>query len=195
MKNFLFSRYFWWFYSLFCFIIPSLVPVYLWRETWSCAFVSQSIIRYVIVLNLTFSVNSFAHMWGIRPYDKWVRQNTALLISKDTNLLLTNLSLRRRIRPVENISVSILTLGEGWHNYHHTFPWDYKAAELGHYSLNLTTMLLDFFAKIGWAYDLKTPSSELVKTVIQKYGDGSHVCEASETEFDENYDNKQVKMD
>jgi stearoyl-CoA desaturase (delta-9 desaturase) len=70
--------------------------------------------------------------------------------------------------------VSFVTNGEGWHNYHHVFPWDYKAAELGNYGLNLTTAFIDFFAYIGWAYDLKQPSKELVRRVVQKLGDGSH---------------------
>jgi stearoyl-CoA desaturase (delta-9 desaturase) len=61
-------------------------------------------------------------------------------------------------------------MGEGWHNYHHVFPWDYKAAELGNYKLNVTTFWLDFFAKIGWAYDLKQPTQELIRKTVQKHG-------------------------
>lgn len=57
--------------------------------------------------------------------------------------------LRRTIRPSNNVTVAFLALGEGWHNYHHVFPWDYKTSELGEYSLNMTTALIDFFAKIG----------------------------------------------
>lgn len=68
--------------------------------------------------------------------------------------------------------VTIVTSGEGAHNYHHRFPWDYKTSERGRY--NPTTWLLDFFAKIGWAYDLKEPSPELLKKIIQNCGDGSH---------------------
>ena len=62
-------------------------------------------------------------------------------------------------------------MGEGWHNYHHTFPWDYKAAELGNYGLNLTTMFIDGFAKIGWAYDLKKASDQLIHKVIENRGE------------------------
>jgi stearoyl-CoA desaturase (delta-9 desaturase) len=51
-------------------------------------------------------------------------------------------------------------MGEGWHNYHHVFPFDYKAAELP-YVFNLTTMFIDAFALIGWAYDRKTASHEV----------------------------------
>lgn len=79
----------------------------------------------------------------------------------------------RRIQPAENFAVSLVAMGEGWHNYHHVFPWDYRAAEIGGYLLNMTTMWLDFFARIGWAYDLKSPSKQLVKQVASSHGDGS----------------------
>ncbi|XP_033226157.1 acyl-CoA Delta(11) desaturase-like isoform X2 [Belonocnema kinseyi] len=80
----------------------------------------------------------------------------------------------RNIAPAENKFVAFIAQGEGWHNYHHVFPWDYKAAELGKYGFNLTTALIDMFAKIGWAYDLKEPSKQLINTMIEKNGDGSH---------------------
>lgn len=85
-------------------------------------------------------------------------------------LLNVHFTFSRRINPAENITVAILSMGEGWHNYHHVFPWDYKAAELGNYKLNITTFWIDMFAKIGWAYDLKEPSKELVRKVIEKHG-------------------------
>uniref|UniRef100_T1GQY6 Fatty acid desaturase domain-containing protein n=1 Tax=Megaselia scalaris TaxID=36166 RepID=T1GQY6_MEGSC len=47
--------------------------------------------------------------------------------------------------------------GEGWHNYHHTFPWDYRTAELG-MPFNLTTHIIDFLASIGQVYERKTVS-------------------------------------
>lgn len=65
-------------------------------------------------------------------------------------------------------------MGEGWHNYHHTFPWDYKTAELGKYSVNFTSLFIDIFAKIGWAYNLKTVPDELVKKRVLRTGDGTH---------------------
>ncbi|KOB69404.1 Acyl-CoA Delta(11) desaturase [Operophtera brumata] len=113
-------------------------------DTASMSVLSQAFLRYMMSLNFTWSVNSFAHLWGNKPYD-------------------------RHIMPSENIAVSIVAMGEGWHNYHHTFPWDYKAAELG-MSFNLTTVLLDLFARIGWAYDLKVASPALVKEVANNRG-------------------------
>ena len=80
----------------------------------------------------------------------------------------------RHIKPADNRVLSVITFGESWHNYHHMFPWDYKTAELGDYGLNFTTAFIDFFAYIGWAYDLKQPNKELVQRVVQQLGDGSH---------------------
>lgn len=79
------------------------------------------------------------------------------------------------MKATENTFVAWAAFGEGWHNYHHVFPWDYKAAELGNYRLNFTTAFLDFMSKIGWAYDLKTVSPEMVKKRAKRTGDGSWV--------------------
>lgn len=77
------------------------------------------------------------------------------------------------IGPTENIGVALFAIGEGWHNYHHVFPWDYKAAEFGNYRTNLTTAFIDFFARIGWAYNMKTVPTEAVKKRAERTGDGS----------------------
>lgn len=78
----------------------------------------------------------------------------------------------RNIEPRENFMVSVLAMGEGWHNYHHSFPWDYRAGELGKW--NVTTFWINLFQKLGLAYDLKSPSSDLVRNVIEKCGDGTY---------------------
>ncbi|XP_033225225.1 acyl-CoA Delta(11) desaturase-like [Belonocnema kinseyi] len=140
-----------------CFIIPTIIPVYLWNEDWYYSFSAQ-LGRFVFVLNGTFSVNSFAHMWGTRPYDK-------------------------KIAPTENTFVAVVTFGEGWHNYHHAFPSDYKGAEFGKYGLYFITPLIHLFAKIGWAYDLKQPSKELIRAVMDKRGDRSYSNEKPKLRF------------
>ncbi|XP_058453624.1 acyl-CoA Delta-9 desaturase-like [Malaya genurostris] len=136
--------------TLFTYLIPSMVPWYFFGEGFVLSFLANCLMRNSLTLNFTWLVNSAAHMYGDRPYDN-------------------------RIRPVENKYISIVAMGEGWHNYHHVFPWDYKAAELGNYRTNITTFWLDLFAKIGWAYDLKEPSKELVQRTIDKYGDGTYI--------------------
>lgn len=74
---------------------------------------------------------------------------------------------------VESSIVSFLTVGEGWHNYHHAFPWDYRAAEYGT-SFSFTTFMIDFLAYIGLAYDLKTTPDDMVLRRALRSGDGSH---------------------
>lgn len=83
------------------------------------------------------------------------------------------MTFRSSISPTDSLSVGLGAFGEGWHNYHHVFPWDYKAAELGNYRANFTTAFIDFFAKIGWAYDLKTVAHDIVKKRANRTGDGS----------------------
>lgn len=71
--------------------------------------------------------------------------------------------------------IALGAFGEGWHNYHHVFPWDYKAAELGNYRVNFTTAFIDFFAWFGLAYDLKTVPVEMVKKRAARTGDGTRI--------------------
>lgn len=73
------------------------------------------------------------------------------------------------------MTVSALTLGEGLHNFHHTFPWDYRCAELGTFSFNFTKTFIDLCAKIGWAYDLKATTEEIIRKRAARTGDGTHV--------------------
>lgn len=54
-------------------------------------------------------------------------------------------------------------------------PYDYRSGEfgdIGHY--NLSAVLIDFFAKIGWVYDRKSVSPEMIARRVAKSGDGSH---------------------
>jgi stearoyl-CoA desaturase (delta-9 desaturase) len=47
--------------------------------------------------------------------------------------------------------------------------------------MNLTTAFIDFFAKIGWAYDLKTVSNEIIKKRVERTGDGTHENQKNNT--------------
>ncbi|XP_053269841.1 acyl-CoA desaturase isoform X1 [Pleuronectes platessa] len=133
---------------LMCFFIPMFVPWYLWGESLWVAYFVPALLRYTLVLNSTWLVNSAAHMWGNRPYD-------------------------HGINPRENKFVTFSAIGEGYHNYHHTFPYDYATSEFG-CKLNLTTCFIDFMCFLGLAKDRKRVSSELILARAQRTGDGSH---------------------
>lgn len=48
------------------------------------------------------------------------------------------------------------------------FPWDYKTAELPGYGWNISTAVIDFFAWLGWATELKTvPDDVILKRVLR----------------------------
>lgn len=130
-----------------CFVLPTVIPMYFFGETLNTAW-HMAILRYVCNLHNAFLVNSAAHMWGNKPYDV-------------------------NIMPAQNLFVSLLAFGEGFHNYHHVFPWDYKTAELGNNLLNPTTYFIDFFAWLGWAYDLKSVPDDHIRSRSSRCGDGS----------------------
>lgn len=131
--------YYWAIYLIFAMLIPIAVPVFYWNETWWNSFLISFVSRYVITLHCTWFVNSTAHMFGAKPYN-----NT--------------------IMAVENPIVSFGTFGEGYHNYHHTFPWDYRASELA-YSFNLTKRFIEKMESMGQAFNLKMASKEIVAKV------------------------------
>lgn len=40
--------------------------------------------------------------------------------------------------------------------------------------MNYSTAVIDFFAKIGWAYDLKITPEDVIRKRVLRTGDGSH---------------------
>lgn len=52
-----------------CVILPTWIPYYFWSETlWHS--LCTAMLRYCLNLNAAFSVNSFAHWIGSKPYDE-----------------------------------------------------------------------------------------------------------------------------
>ncbi|OCT71884.1 acyl-CoA desaturase [Xenopus laevis] len=131
-----------------CFILPTVIPWYFWGESFSVAFYVPCLLRYALVLNATWLVNSAAHMFGNRPYDQ-------------------------TINPRENPFVAIGAIGEGFHNYHHTFPYDYSTSEFG-IKFNLTTGFIDLMCLLGLASHCKSVSKETIMARKMRTGDGSH---------------------
>ena len=54
----------------FCLVLPTIVPVLLWNENVINAYFITGILKYVVTLHATWLVNSVAHFWGFKPYDK-----------------------------------------------------------------------------------------------------------------------------
>ena len=66
----LFYRYYMYIMPLLCFVVPTVIPVYFWNETWTNAYFVSTILRYTFTLNMTWLVNSAAHLFGSKPYDQ-----------------------------------------------------------------------------------------------------------------------------
>jgi stearoyl-CoA desaturase (delta-9 desaturase) len=68
--HFSFSRLYVPLFAIFVIAIPVLVPWYYWDEGLWQSFWVMFNCRFCVTLNIAFFVNSIAHMWGNRPYDK-----------------------------------------------------------------------------------------------------------------------------
>merc|ERR1712216_933971 len=114
-----------WFALYMCFVFPAQIAVKFWGESFWPAFFVAGAFRYMLVLHFTWMVNSAAHLFGDHPYD---------VVSY----------------PSENPYVSFFAVGEGWHNWHHKYPFDYAASEFGvGRQFNPTKMFIDGCAMVG----------------------------------------------
>ena len=120
-----------WWNMFWCFIAPAMVAHYGWGERFVNGVMVPGALRYCYVLHCTWLVNSAAHLWGERPYDP-------------------------KSNPAENPLVAIASIGEGWHNWHHKYPFDYAASELGVLrQFNPTKMVIDAAAAVGMVSERK----------------------------------------
>lgn len=147
---------------LLTFVMPTIVPWYFWSEHLYTSFLVAGVARYVLSLHVTFTINSIAHLWGTRPYDT-------------------------HIQPRQNLFVSIVGYGEGFHNYHHTFPQDYAQSEWGAKYFNIAKAFIDVAYWLGLAYDRIKISPEQVLQRRKRTGDLSDHGH-SHQEYEEDYD-------
>src|SRR5206468_2641426 len=97
------------------------------------AFVISLWTRLFTLHHFTWFINSLAHTWGDKPFSQ---EQSA----------------------VDNYIISLLTFGEGYHNYHHTFANDYRNG-IRWYHFDPTKWLIWSLHKLGLAFDLKRMNS------------------------------------
>lgn len=61
--------------------------------------------------------------------------------------------------------------GEGFHNFHHTFPNDYSTSEYGAKYFNPSKAFIDIMAFFGQAYDRRQVSAEVILQRRARTGD------------------------
>ena len=92
--------------------------------------------RVVMVQHATFCINSLCHMIGSRPYS-------------------TSHSAR------DSWIAAIFTMGEGYHNYHHEFQWDYRNG-VKSWQLDPSKWIIWMLSKFGLTNDLKRVPNERI---------------------------------
>ncbi|KAI0009268.1 delta-9 fatty acid desaturase [Xylariaceae sp. FL0662B] len=123
-------------------IVPTVVCGLGWGD-WLGGFIYVGILRTFFIQQATFCINSLAHWLGDQPYDD-------------------------RNSPRDNVITAIVTLGEGYHNFHHEFESDYRNA-IKWYQYDPTKWSIWIWKQLGLAYDLKTfPTNEIEKGRLQQ---------------------------
>lgn len=110
-------------------------------------------LRLVLSQHFTYLINSAAHMWGNRTYDP-------------------NQTAR------DNWFIALFTFGEGYHNYHHTFAWDYRNG-VRWYHYDPTKWLIKLCSWLKLATDLRQCSTyriEMTRVAVQ-YKQALQQCE------------------
>ena len=123
------------------FLFPMLIMA-LWSDLgfWHglCGgFIFGAVTRIVFVHHITFFINSLCHMWGKQPYNE-------------------NNSAR------DNWVMALLTNGEGYHNFHHRFQFDYRNG-VRWYQWDPTKWLISSMAVLGQTCSLqRVPRTQIL---------------------------------
>ncbi|KFA67243.1 hypothetical protein S40285_09545 [Stachybotrys chlorohalonatus IBT 40285] len=123
-------------------IVPTLVCGLGWGD-WLGGYVYAGILRICFLQQATFCVNSLAHWLGEQPFDD-------------------------RNSPRDHLITALVTLGEGYHNFHHEFPSDYRNA-IEWYQYDPTKWAIVIWKYLGLAYDLKQfRANEIERSRVQQ---------------------------
>ncbi|MBQ86175.1 MAG: acyl-CoA desaturase [Gammaproteobacteria bacterium] len=96
------------------------------------------LLRLVMSQHVTYLINSIAHMWGKQTYSD-------ASSARDNPLL------------------ALITYGEGYHNYHHTFQWDYRNG-VKWWHFDPTKWMIRSLSCVGLTTDLKRTDPARVET-------------------------------
>jgi len=109
---------------------------------WRGGFYIAGMCRIVFVMQSTFCINSLAHYVGEQTYSDY-----------------------RSSR--DNFWVSLVTFGEGYHNFHHEFPYDFRNGRVW-YAYDPSKWSIWLLSLFGLTYNLKRfPQQEIEKGVLK----------------------------
>jgi stearoyl-CoA desaturase (delta-9 desaturase) len=110
-----------------------------WGDPWGGLFVA-GFLRATVILQATFCVNSVAHLVGSQRYDKSSSARDSLL-------------------------TALITFGEGYHSFHHRFPFDYRNGARW-WQYDPSKWLIWTLARSGLAYKVRTASAGAIAKAL-----------------------------
>jgi len=135
------AKYYIWLALLIGIGLPTLICGLGWGD-WQGGFFIASMARVVFVMQGTFCINSLAHYWGSATFSD-------------------------QRSPRDSYIVSLITFGEGFHNFHHEFPSDYRNGVKSH-AYDPGKWLVYLLSFLGITYNLKRfPKNEIDKGEFQ----------------------------
>ena len=111
------------------------------------------LLRLVLSQHVTYLINSAAHVWGRQPY--------------------SDASSAR-----DNGFLALVTYGEGYHNYHHTFQWDYRNG-IKWWQFDPTKWIIKSLSFLGLTTELKRCSFAQIEKarLAMQYRCAAEKCE------------------
>ena len=128
------NKYYFYIGIIVGFILPLIVGLMYNRPLGAVLW--AGFLRVTLVHHATFFINSLCHYFGNRPYDY-------------------------KSSARDSWFVSLFTFGEGYHNYHHTFQWDYRNG-VKWFAFDPSKLIIKLLSFIGITYDLKETKEYLI---------------------------------
>ncbi|XP_049306390.1 acyl-CoA Delta-9 desaturase [Bactrocera dorsalis] len=128
------KKYYWVLYFFLHVLLPINAPLEYWGDSIAAATFVAFSLRYLIVLNVCWLINSAHFIWG----------------------------LDKNFKPSDSNSVFFITKSY-WPQYHYLLPNDYQSGEFGDYGSDFVTAMIRVFAALDMATDLRTISSVAVR--------------------------------
>ncbi|RZQ66097.1 acyl-CoA desaturase [Amycolatopsis suaedae] len=125
-----------WLWTTLSLAVPALLGGLLSWSVWGAvtAFFWAGLVRIAFLHHVTWSVNSICHLIGDRPFTS-------------------------RDRAANFWPLALLSMGESWHNSHHSDPTCARHGVLRG-QVDVSARLIWIFEKLGWARDVRWPRPE-----------------------------------
>jgi len=143
------EKYYWIIAILLSFVFPLLIGS-LYGRPWG-GLIWGGIVRVTLVHHFTWFINSLCHYIGEKKYD-------------------LNTSAR------DSWVMAILTFGEGYHNFHHKFQWDYRNG-IKWYNFDPSKWFIKILSIFRMTYDLKQAKEyRILKAQINTINENIKSC-------------------